>query len=149
MLQKQPMRAEYEVTCNAAWQTRRVRIQQRLGRRSQGLTLRVDRNLCWWQGSRPFLRLRGCEDVDLMVTPITNTLPIRRLQLKIGQSAEVTAAWIRFPELRVQRLSQRYTRLARDRYHYQSDTGFSTELVVDDFGLVTLYPAGWQRIALQ
>jgi hypothetical protein len=34
----------------------------------------------------------------------------------------------------VQRLPQRYTRLAK------------TEITVDDLGLVTTYPGGWERI---
>jgi uncharacterized protein len=85
--------------------------------------------------------------VDLAVTPATNTLPIRRLDLQIGHSASVTAAWIRFPELEIQPLSQRYTRLAKNTYRYESDPGFSTEIRVDDLGLVTYYRGGWERIA--
>jgi hypothetical protein len=91
--------------------------------------------------------LRGCDDVDLAVTPATNTLPIRRLDLQIGQSKSVIAAWVKFPELTVEPLSQRYLRLGKDTYRYESNTGFSTEIVVDELGLVTTYPGGWERIA--
>ena len=34
------------------------------------------------------------------VTPATNTLPIRRLNLQIGGSKSVIAAWVKFPDLR-------------------------------------------------
>jgi len=34
-----------------------------------------------------------------------------------------------------------------DTYLYESNTGFSAEIVVDDLGLVTAYPGGWERIA--
>jgi hypothetical protein len=51
-----------------------------------------------------------------------------------------------FPELTVQPLSQRYTRLGKDTYRYASNTGFSAEIVVDDLGLVTTYHGGWERI---
>lgn len=81
------------------------------------------------------------------MTPATNTLPIRRLKLQVGSGQSVTAAWVKFPELSVQRLSQRYTRLKENTYRYESDTGFSAEIVVDDLGLVTAYPGGWRRIA--
>ena len=91
--------------------------------------------------------LRAVLDVDLAVTPATNTLPIRRLELGIGQSESVGAAWIRFPELEMQLLSQRYTRTAKNIYQYESDTGFSAEITVDDLGLVITYPGGWERIA--
>lgn len=89
--------------------------------------------------------LAGCIDIDLSVTPSTNTLPIRRLNLAVGESAEVTAAWVRFPALVVQPLRQRYTRLAPDRYLYESlESDFTAELTVDDLGLVTHYPGGWE-----
>ena len=85
--------------------------------------------------------------MDLSVTPATNTLPIRRLDLGIGKNESVTAAWIKFPEIELQPLSQRYTRTAENIYHYESNTGFSAEIMVDDLGLVTAYPRGWERIA--
>jgi uncharacterized protein len=60
---------------------------------------------------------------------------------------EIRGRSIWFPDLTVQPLFQRYTRLSKDTYHYQSDTGFSAEIVVDDLGLVTTYTGGWERIA--
>jgi hypothetical protein len=39
------------------------------------------------------------------------------------------------------------TRTAENIYRYESDTGFSAEIMVDDLGLVTAYPRGWERIA--
>jgi hypothetical protein len=87
-------------------------------------------------------------DVDLEISPSTNTLPIRRLNLAIGESRELTAAWVRFPELTVEPLAQRYTRLAERRYRYESVvSGFTAELEVDDLGLVVTYEGLWQRVA--
>ena len=91
--------------------------------------------------------LRDCVDVDLGVTPATNTLPIRRLNLPIGRSQDVTAAWIKFPDLTLKPLRQRYTRLSENNYRYESDTGFSTNLVVDELGLAIDYVGGWERLA--
>ena len=101
-----------------------------------------------WRSSGQELRyIHGCDDVDLAVTPATNTLPIRRLNLQVGSSASIIAAWVKFPDLTVQPLSQRYTRLDQNTYRYASNTGFSAEVVVDDLGLVITYPGGWERIA--
>jgi hypothetical protein len=74
--------------------------------------------------------LEGCADVDLGWSPATNTIPIRRLDLEIGASASITAAWIRFPDLDVVRNEQRYTRLAQDRWRYQAEE-YEFELSVD------------------
>ena len=47
---------------------------------------------------------------------------------------------IKFPDLEVQPRPQRYTRIGTNIYRYESDTGFSAEIVVDDLGLVITYP---------
>ncbi len=38
-----------------------------------------------------------CVDIDLNFSSSTNLLPIRRLDLAIGQDAELTAAWLVSP----------------------------------------------------
>lgn len=58
--------------------------------------------------------IQGCVDIDLGWTPSTNTLPIRRLQLGVGTSSgPITAAWVRFPELKLEPLPQEYRNLRR------------------------------------
>ena len=86
--------------------------------------------------------------MDLGIGASTNTLPMRRLSLPVGGATEVHAAWVRFPDLELERLPQRYTRLADRRYRYESlDSGFTAELDVDDLGLVVLYPGWCERVA--
>jgi hypothetical protein len=55
---------------------------------------------------------------------------------------DTTAAWVRFPTLRVQALRQSYERTAETRYIYRSP-GFKSEIEVDDFGLVKSYGDYW------
>jgi hypothetical protein len=68
---------------------------------------------------------------------------------KSGAASSIIAAWVKFPDLTVQPLSQRYTQVAQNTYRYASNTGFSAEIVVDDLDLVTAYPSGWERNAAQ
>ena len=90
-----------------------------------------------------------CLDLDLAFTPATNILPLRRLGLAVGESREVTAAWLRFPDLSVEPLPQRYTRLDERRVRYESRGGaFTAELEVDELGLVVRYPPLWERVAV-
>lgn len=92
----------------------------------------------------------GCLDVDLAFTPATNILPLRRLGLAVGDSREMTAAWVRFPDLSVEPLAQRYTRLDERRVRYESRGGaFTAELEVDELGLVVRYPPLWERVAIE
>ncbi len=144
---QRPMLANYEVHCDDNWLTHRVQVERTIGNDSKTLSLSVESRGLWRSSGQELPALRGCLDVDLAATPATNTLPIRRLDLGIGKSESVIAAWIKFPDLEMQLLSQRYTRLAKNIYRYESDTGFSAEIVVDDLGLVSTYPGGWERIA--
>jgi uncharacterized protein len=141
-----PAVVRYTVECDAVWQTRIVMVEAAFGRDRRELRLADDGGR-WTVDGQPRDDLNGCVDVDLGVTPATNTLPIRRLNLAVGESREVVAAWVRFPTLEMRPLAQRYTRLGEHTYRYESDTGFSAELVVDDLGLVISYPQGWERVA--
>jgi hypothetical protein len=143
---RRPMLAKYEINCDENWLTHRVQVERTIGTDTKALSLSVENRGVWRSSGQELPALHGCDDVDLAVTPATNTLPIRRLSLQVGASESVIAAWVKFPELTVQPLSQRYTRLGKDTYRYQSNTGFSAEVVVDDLGLVTTYPGGWERI---
>ncbi|MFZ0863617.1 MAG: putative glycolipid-binding domain-containing protein [Candidatus Sulfotelmatobacter sp.] len=144
---QRPMLANYEIHCDDNWLTHRVQVERTIGNDAKTLSLSVESRGLWRSAGQELPALRGCLDVDLAVTPATNTLAIRRLGLGIGKSESVIAAWVKFPELEIQPLSQRYTRLAQDTYRDESNTGFSAEITVDDLGLVTAYPGGWERIA--
>jgi uncharacterized protein len=112
------------------------------------LTLTADGLGRWWQSGDELTALHGCIDVDLGCTPLTNSLPIRRLALEIGHAAEIRAAWIRFPELSLVPAVQRYRRTGSHAYRYES-ASFGVDLEVDDAGLVVRYPGGWERVSAE
>ena len=155
-----PVVVHYGVALAADWSTRTVEIAMRSGAVAEPRKLRlsVAPEQRWQIEREPtpdpatpsddVEALHGLIDVDLGFSPVTNTLPIRRLDLAIGEEVAVTAAWVRFPELTIEPLPQRYMRLAERRYRYESAGGaFVAEIEVDDLGLVTMYEGGWQRIA--
>jgi uncharacterized protein len=84
------------------------------------IELRSDHVGHWEVNGNAARHLSGCSDVDLGWTPVTNTIPIRRLDLEVGDTANIGAAWVRFPELDVVAGRQQYTRLASDRWRYRS-----------------------------
>ncbi len=143
---QRPVTANYEIHCDENWLTHRVDVQRTIGSDTKSLRLSSEVRGQWKSSGQDLPMLTGCLDVDLAMTPATNILPIRRLAMEIGSSASVIAAWVNFPELAVQPLSQRYTRLTKDSYHYGSNTGFAADITVDDLGLVINYPGVWQRI---
>ena len=143
---QRPMLANYEIYCDENWLTHWVQVERTIGKDVKTPSLIVESRGIWHSSGRELRELHGCEDVDLALTPATNTLPIRRLNLPVGGSESVIAAWVKVPDLEIQPLRQRYTRLTKNSYRYESDTGFTAEIVVDDLGLVTSYPGGWERI---
>lgn len=135
---------DYVVECDAEWRTSGCTVHGRVGDETVALELARDAAGHWSLGSAALPIVDGCEDVDLGFTPATNTLPIRRLRLASGDQAPVRAAWVRFPGFGVEVLEQRYTRLAGDRYLYESAGGdFRRELTVNGEGLVLEYPGFW------
>jgi len=140
-----PVSVRYGILCDAGWHTTAVHIAQRATAPEQGLHLtRTDGE--WRTNGVRRPELAGCIDVDLEITPATNTLPIRRLDLSPGTRVDVVAAWVRFPSLEIERLDQTYARIGANRYVYSSGD-FKAELTVDDLGLVVNYEDAWTRIS--
>jgi len=87
-------------------------------------------------------RLAPALDIDLGSSPLTNTLPIRRLGLleaPVGSVHTQTMAWVLVPSLEVIANEQTYTVLGSGKIRYSSGT-FSAELSLDAEGYVTHYP---------
>ncbi len=140
---EEPIELRYAVTVDAAWATTGVEVLVALA----GGDLRELTELGGlWAGKERPPEYRDCVDVDLSFTPATNTLPIRRLGLEVGEEADIHVAWLVWPDLRVRRVLQRYVRLAEDRYRYTQDD-FEAELVVDEHGLVLEYERLWRALA--
>jgi hypothetical protein len=145
------LRLSYRLRCDSRWRPRELWLRS-LGQDATGLRLSADGSGTWFDGEdRPLDFLRGCIDIDLMATPFTNTIPIKRLEFAVGESHEIEVAYITVPELRVQRAGQRYTCLVKDAdkscYLYESlDSDFKAELWVDSQQLVTTYEGIWERV---
>jgi hypothetical protein len=143
-----PSVVTYRVETDAAGITRSARIALQQGDARRRLSLRRDAHGHWTRDGDGVASLDGLADVDIGVTPSTNTLPLRRLHLPVGSARVLTAVWIRLPKLTTEPLTQRYTRLAARRYRYESlASGFAAELSVDDDGVVVDYEGVWRRLA--
>lgn len=137
----------YTLTADASWRFRTLSV------RLDGRELRVEHDItrdagAWTVDGRVRPDLDAAREVDLVASPLTNTLPIRRIGLAVGQSADVTTAWVSVPELTVEPDPQRYTRLGEREYRFESrDSGFRRVITVDAHGLVVDYPGLFARSA--
>lgn len=119
-LEGEPCHIDYEVTCDAEWTPRSCSVDVTLSTQVRTIELLSHQVGHWEVNGEAAPHLQGCTDIDLGWTPATNTVPIRRLDLAVGATATIVAAWVRFPELDLLVNRQHYTRLASDRWRYQS-----------------------------
>ena len=141
----QPCRLDYQVICDSRWRTVSAHVLGWIAAAAIKIDISVDPARRWrLQGvERP--EVDGCIDVDINFSPSTNLLPIRRLDLGIGQEAKVRAAWLRFPGFTLEPLDQLYRRLDDGTYRYESAGGrFAVDLRVNAVGFVARYPGFWQ-----
>jgi hypothetical protein len=142
---QQPCRLDYLVVCNAGWQTVSGKVTGWVGNETVELELSIDSAHRWRLNGTESPAVMGCIDLDLGFSPSTNLLPIRRLDLALGQEVEVRAAWLGFPNFTLEPLEQLYCRLDSTTYRYESARGiFVTQLQVNAAGFVTYYPDLWQ-----
>jgi hypothetical protein len=135
----EPCHIDYDVLCGQDWVPRSCRFNVTLSRDVRRVELRHDERGDWELNGIAAPHLKGCSDIDLGWTPATNTVPIRRLDLEVGETAVIVAAWVRFPELDVIANPQHYTRMAADRWRYRSGE-YHFELRTDpSSGLVLQY----------
>jgi hypothetical protein len=138
--------ARFRIECDTGWRCRRLDVD--IVDAARSLRLRADGRGRWTDADGKRLpALDGAIDVDLPITPFTNTLPIRRLGLAAGASAEIAVVYVRAPELSVEVDHQRYTCIEPlRRYRYDAvDGSFTAEIDVDADGLVVTYPGLFRR----
>jgi hypothetical protein len=152
----------YRLTTDHSWVTTRLEVALQAEGARRELDLRRDPDGSWsarrtvydpgdwWFEDVELDELRGAEDVDLALCPLTNTMPVLRGGFldasRRGEPLErtVVTAWVDLPHLTVEASQQTYRSLpATDddaaRVRYRSE-GFSADLVLDADGLVLDYP---------
>lgn len=140
----EPWRISYAIDLDAEGRTRAVAVEAD-GAAPVSVALVADGAGRWLRDGHVVIDSPDALDVDLGFSPSTNTLPIRRLGVAVGESAEIAVAWVLFPSFEVEYGGQIYTRLGERRWRYQS-TGFDAELTVDEDGLVESY-SEWESVA--
>jgi hypothetical protein len=106
----------------------------------------------WERDGVEIPEVAGCLDIDLESSACTNTMPVHRLALAVGDTAPAPALYIRAADLAVERLEQVYARVADDgdriRYDYRAPAfNFAARLVYDRSGLIIDYPGIASRVS--
>lgn len=146
-IEGKPFAARFTCQFDTAWRSRSLTVETTDGR---SLDIRSDGEGNWTTAKgEAILALSGAIDIDLQASPLTNTLPLRRLGLKQSHGPiECTMAYIPFDTFEPYADAQRYTCLKDGKcYLYENaDRTFVAELPVDEFGLVLDYPTLFERV---
>jgi uncharacterized protein len=144
-----PFRLVYRLHWNDEWRLHSADFSLATNASSRSLSLRTDGNGAWQDGDGQSLaELDGCMDIDIWPTPFTNSFPIRRQPLAIGERRTFRMAWVFGPDLTVRPQPQAYTRVNDKLYLFENldGSGFKAELPVDEDGIVLDYPELLRRV---
>ncbi|GEM31071.1 hypothetical protein NN3_20780 [Nocardia neocaledoniensis NBRC 108232] len=140
---------DYRLRVDGSWHTRSAQITGRYPAARRSLVLHSDGLGRWQVDGVHAPQLDGCLDVDLEASACTNTLPVHRLRLAVGDAAHAPAVYVRATDLGVSRLSQHYRRIvdgAGQRYDYSAEAfDFQATLEYDAAGLIVDYPGLAER----
>jgi uncharacterized protein len=141
-------KVEYRIKTNPDWETILLEIHSRHSDKTQSIRLESDGKGNWTGNVGMTEQFKGCIDVDIPLTPFTNTLPIKRLGLGQNQSKEIRVIYCDLLEGVISPVTQKYTFLSATRYHYENvPNDFEATIEVDDSGFVIDYPSLFFRSA--
>jgi hypothetical protein len=141
-------RVDYRLRTNPDWQTTFLDLRYRHSNVQKTILLESDAMGNWRLNGQPADDFKDCLDVDIPVTPFTNTLPINRLKLLDHETAEIQVIYLDVLDERISKVRQKYLRLSKTKYHYENiPNDFEADIEVDDAGFVVDYPALFVRTA--
>lgn len=144
------MRIDYQLQLDWAWRTISVMANSRHGEHTNALSFTSDTNGNWWFNGAAVDEFKDCIDVDISVTPFTNTLPIKRLKLNNNEQQLIKVLYINLSKEELLVMEQRYTRLSAASYLYQNvGSKFEAVITTDENGLVINYPEIFERLAIE
>ena len=141
------LNVNYQLEINYEWEIQTVKINFQSDS-SFNISLHKNKNKQWINEKGEIIStLNNCTDIDITLTPVTNTLPINRLNLAVGESKEIEVVYFNLPSHNFNPSKQRYTNLGNGIYKYENlASGFAANLKVDSDGFVLNYPGIWHRV---
>jgi hypothetical protein len=142
-------RLTYRLAWDESWRLQTAELAVATERFARSLSLQADGRGHWRHvDGRAIDGLDGCTDVDIWPTPFTNSFPILREPMVVGERRQFRIAWVSAPDLTVRPKRQAYTRLADRLYLFETldGSGFRAELAVDEDGIVLEYPDLFRRV---
>ena len=128
---------DYAVDYAADWSTRSAIVNR------NGSVRRIRRDGGWFIDDVAVPGIDDLLDVDFGFTPATNLAQIKRLDLAVGQAAELHVAWMDADQAGLVSLWQYYRRNGALTYAYEAPE-YKATLIFSEGGFVADYPGLWK-----
>ena len=138
----------YKIKTNYNWETLFFEVHSRHSNQTQVITCEGDGKGNWKSEGKELVQFKGCIDIDIPLTPFTNSLPINRLRLSDKQTQQIEVIYLDLLEQKITAVKQKYTRTSESEYHYENvPNDFEANIQVDEDGFVVDYPLLFARTA--
>ncbi len=139
-------RIKYRIRANEYWETTFFEIKTQVDNIVEIIDFRKEGKKSWYLNGRPDGKFNGCIDIDISLTPFTNSLPINRLKLSEKESKQFKVLYVDVLGRKMMPVHQKYTKLSQTDYKFETvPNDFESVIAVDDLGLVVKYPGLFKR----
>ena len=116
-------------------------MKAQLSDKKESISFHSDGRGNWTKNDVPANEFKGCIDIDISLTPFTNSLPIKRLQWELNKPQQVKLLFLDILSQKIVPVQHRYTKLSNTEYKFENvPNDFEAIITVDEWGLVVNYP---------
>lgn len=143
----EPFSVTYDIITDSAWRVAALEMAIEKGGECTWISIQRDPDGKWTQSGHARREWEHCTEIDISLTPFTNTLPINRLKLAPQERQRIDVLYINVLNDEIKPVEQYYTRLSDNTYLYEGVVkDFKAEILVDEDGVVVEYPGIFSRI---
>lgn len=147
LIHGKPVSLTYQITLTNNWYVKELMIQSTLADKSN-IRLHSDLQGNWFDSDgNEIPTLQGCFDIDISLTPFTNSIPIKRLGEQLIQRTALEVVYIDLIAWEWRKVSQYYTKKTSEIYLYEGVfRNFKADLIVRNDGFIQQYPSLFDRL---
>jgi uncharacterized protein len=145
--QDQLYTVNYKINIDKDWKISEFIIESEINTVKNKMT-GILRNGHWEINNAIHEEFKNFKFIDISLTPFTNTLPVKQLQLPEKGAERINVIYIDVLNLIIKPVQQQYTRISDHEYLYENlQNDFKANVLFDHNGLVTDYPKLFKKIA--
>lgn len=144
-----PFKVDYELGMSKDWIISHFSLRAWLGNVDHSLSLNHNGYGGWFNSGKEWKHLEGCLDIDISLTPLTNSLPINRIKTVSREKSNIEVVYIDVLNFGITKKIQHYQLLENNKYRFSNNENFVADIIVDEFNFVKHYPDLFERLLIR